>query len=49
MLNIRPATRADATTIASLVRELAEYEKLEHEAQGDSLAISCARSKRRIP
>src|SRR5688572_5362272 len=33
MLNIRPATRADAATIASLVRELAEYEKLEHEAR----------------
>lgn len=28
MLNIRPATRADAPVIASLVRELAEYEKL---------------------
>jgi GNAT superfamily N-acetyltransferase len=28
MLNIRTATRADADTIASLVRELAEYEKL---------------------
>jgi len=28
MLNIRKATRADADTIASLVRELAEYEKL---------------------
>jgi GNAT superfamily N-acetyltransferase len=33
MLNIRPATPADAPTIASLVRELAAYEKLEHEAQ----------------
>ena len=33
MLNVRPATRADAAIIASLVRELAEYEKLEHEAQ----------------
>jgi len=32
-LNIRPATRADATTIASLVRELADYEKLLHEAK----------------
>ena len=32
MLNIRPATRADAAVIASLVRELAEYEKLSHEA-----------------
>jgi len=33
MLNIRPATRADADTIAELVRELAEYEKLRHEAR----------------
>ncbi len=33
MLNIRPATRADAGTIASLVRELADYEKLLHEAK----------------
>lgn len=34
MLNIRPATRADAPLIASLVRELAEYEKLLPEARG---------------
>jgi len=33
MLNIRPATRADAATIAALVRELADYEKLLHEAK----------------
>jgi GNAT superfamily N-acetyltransferase len=33
MLNIRPATRADASTIATLVRELADYEKLLHEAK----------------
>lgn len=33
MLAIRPATRADADTIASLVRELADYEKLLHEAR----------------
>ena len=33
MLNIRSATRADADTIASLVRELADYEKLLHEAR----------------
>jgi GNAT superfamily N-acetyltransferase len=32
-LNIRPATSADAATIADLVRELAEYEKLAHEAK----------------
>jgi GNAT superfamily N-acetyltransferase len=33
MLDIRPATRADATLIADLVRELADYEKLLHEAR----------------
>jgi GNAT superfamily N-acetyltransferase len=33
MLNIRPATRADAPVIASLVRELADYEKLLGEAK----------------
>jgi GNAT superfamily N-acetyltransferase len=33
MLNIRPATREDAPTIAALVRELADYEKLLHEAR----------------
>ena len=34
MLNIRPATPDDAATVASLVRELADYEKLLHEAKG---------------
>jgi GNAT superfamily N-acetyltransferase len=33
MLNIRPATAADSATVASLVRELADYEKLLHEAR----------------
>jgi GNAT superfamily N-acetyltransferase len=33
MLNIRPATGADAPTVANLVRELADYEKLLHEAK----------------
>jgi len=33
MLNVRPATGADAAIIAGLVRELAEYEKLAHEAR----------------
>jgi GNAT superfamily N-acetyltransferase len=33
MLKIRPATAADAATITTLVRELAEYEKLAHEAR----------------
>jgi GNAT superfamily N-acetyltransferase len=33
MLNIRPATRDDAPVIASLVRELADYEKLLPEAK----------------
>jgi GNAT superfamily N-acetyltransferase len=33
MLNIRPATRDDAPVIASLVRELADYEKLLDDAK----------------
>jgi GNAT superfamily N-acetyltransferase len=33
MLNIRPATRGDAPVIASLVRELADYEKLLDDAK----------------
>jgi GNAT superfamily N-acetyltransferase len=33
MLHIRPATSADAPLIADLVRELADYEKLLHEAR----------------
>ena len=33
MLNIRPATGADAPLVASLVRELADYEKLLPEAK----------------
>src|SRR5262245_17782919 len=33
MLNIRPATRDDAPVIASLVRDLADYEKLLPEAR----------------
>ena len=33
MLNIRPAVPADAPTIANLVRELADYEKLLDEAR----------------
>lgn len=33
MLNIRPATAEDAGTVAALVRELASYEKLLHEAR----------------
>jgi len=33
MLQVRPATRADAPLITSLVRELADYEKLLHEAR----------------
>jgi GNAT superfamily N-acetyltransferase len=36
MLTIRPATPADAPTIANLVRELADYEKLLHEAKASA-------------
>ncbi len=32
-LTIRPATRADAATILRFIRELAAYEKLEHEVK----------------
>ena len=32
MLEIRPAVPADVTTIHTLVADLAEYEKLAHEA-----------------
>lgn len=32
MLKIRPATRNDAQTLTTLIRELAEYERLQHEA-----------------
>lgn len=32
MLEIRPATRNDAQTLTTLIRELAEYERLQHEA-----------------
>ena len=46
MLNIRPATRADAPVIASLVRELADYEKLLDEAKATP-QDSCASSNHR--
>ena len=46
MLNIRPATRADAPTIASLVRELADYEKLLPEAKATAGGFP-ARARRR--
>jgi GNAT superfamily N-acetyltransferase len=36
MLNIRAATAADADTVAALVRELADYEKLLHEARASA-------------
>ena len=38
-ITIRPATPDDAETIAGLIRELAEYEKLAHEAQPDVEAL----------
>ena len=37
MLNIRPASGADAPLIASLVRELADYEKLLSEARATAV------------
>ena len=38
-ITIRPATPDDAETIAGLIRELAAYEKLAHEAQPDVRAL----------
>lgn len=38
-LSIRPATRADLPLIASLIRELADYEKLAHEVRFDEAAL----------
>ena len=37
MLNIRPASGADAPLIASLVRELADYDKLLSEARATAV------------
>lgn len=39
---IRPAASADAALILSLIRELAEYEKLAHEVTATEAAISSA-------
>lgn len=39
MFTIRNATPDDAEALASLIRELAEYEKLTHEAQPDVRAL----------
>lgn len=39
-LNIRPATAADVPLIASLIRELAEYEKLAHEVRFDEATLA---------
>lgn len=38
-LSIRPATAADLPLIASLIRELADYEKLAHEVRFDEAAL----------
>ncbi len=38
-LSIRPATRDDLPLIASLIRELAEYEKLAHEVRFDEAVL----------
>ena len=39
-LNIRPATRDDATLILRFITELAIYEKAEHEVKTDVDGIS---------
>ena len=38
-LSIRPATAADLPLIASLIRDLAEYEKLTHEVRFDEAVL----------
>lgn len=38
-LSIRPATPADLSLIAALIRELAEYEKLAHEVRFDEAVL----------
>ena len=40
MLSIRPATVNDATLIATMIRELAEYERLGHECNAKEEAIA---------
>ena len=39
MLQIRPATASDTDVLLGLVRELAEYERLAHEATGDAALL----------
>ena len=38
-LNIRPTTAEDVSLILQFIRELAEYEKLAHEAQADTATL----------
>ncbi|TGV33110.1 GNAT family N-acetyltransferase, partial [Mesorhizobium sp. M8A.F.Ca.ET.142.01.1.1] len=40
VLNIRPATVADAGLILHFIRELAIYEKAEHSVQTDEIGIA---------
>jgi GNAT superfamily N-acetyltransferase len=40
MLSIRPATVKDASLLASMILELAQYEKLDHEAAVDAESIA---------
>lgn len=39
-IRIRPATRTDTALILALIRELAEYEKLAHEAVADEAGLA---------
>lgn len=42
MIHIRPAGRADSALVASLVRELADYEKLSHEVEASEQMLADA-------
>lgn len=48
-VKIRPATPADAETIVSLILELADYEKLRHEAAPDASALRGHLSPESVP
>lgn len=39
-ISLRPATEGDTATILALIRELAEYEKLAHEAVADEATLA---------
>ncbi len=50
MIKIRPAKEADAATILRFIRELARYEKAEHEVKADKgpCVILCSLRMQRL-